>query len=334
MLIKVIAVQSQLGQRLSLEEKIHIFKQRPDFICLPEYCLVDSTAPDFARAALKSKENLQYLRELSAEFSACLIAGSIVEAEGDSLFNASYIYDNGEELGRYRKLSPVSGELERGILPGDQIFVATIDGIRVAILICADALNIALFEILGEREADIIFIPTTSPCRPGESKSEKHKRDNDIFLKGSQVSMAYIVKTCGVGDLFGKPRQGRSLITSPWGILKRVDYYSEMSPCILTELLDITELRDFRAKKKTHQLDRCNRKKRQERFSCLKIACRSINNCRRKICRHSSLYQNSPQDYRTTCHTHPAVSSEAQLSTVNPAPWRNLQYLRRILREA
>jgi len=65
--------------------------------------------------------------------------------------------------------------------------------------------------------------------------------------------MAYVVKTCGVGNLFGKPRQGRSLIAAPWGILKRVDYYSEMSPCILTEILDIAELRDFRAKKKTYQ---------------------------------------------------------------------------------
>ncbi len=253
MLVKITAVQSQLGQKLSLEEKIYIFKQKPDFICLPEYCLIDTAAPDFTRVALKSKENLQYLKALSAEFSACLIAGSIVEAEGDSLFNASYIYDNGEELGRYRKLSPVSGELERGILPGDKIFTTIIDDIKIGILICADALNITLFEILGEREVDIIFIPTTSLYRPGESKSEKHKRDNDIFLKGSRVSMAYVVKTCGVGNLFGKPRQGRSLITAPWGILKRVDYYSEMSPCILTEILDIAELRDFRAKKKTYQ---------------------------------------------------------------------------------
>ncbi len=255
MLIKVAAIQSQLGQRLTLEGKIHIFKQKPDFICLPEYCLIDMATPDFSRAALKSKENLQYLAGLSAEFSTSLIAGSIVEADGDSLYNTSYLYRNGVQLGRYRKLSPVSGELERGILPGDQIFTTEIDGIKVAILICADALNIALFEILGERNVDIIFIPTTSPYRPGESKSEKHKRDIDIFLKGSQASMAYIVKTCGVGNLFGRPRQGRSLIVAPWGILKRVDYYSEMSPCILTEILDISELRDFRGKKQNYQIN-------------------------------------------------------------------------------
>jgi len=249
MLVKVAAVQSQLGRKLSFEEKIHIFKQKPDFVCLPEYCLIDADVPDFARAALKSKDNLQDLQNLSADFSTCLIAGSVVEADGESLYNTSYLFDRGREMGRYRKLSPVSGELERGILPGDQIFTADIDGIKIAILICADALNIALFEILGKWETDIIFIPTTSPFRPEESKSEKHKRDNDIFLRGAQASMAYIVKTCGVGNLFGKPRQGRSLIVSPWKILKRVDIYSEMSPCILTEVLDIEELREFRKKR-------------------------------------------------------------------------------------
>ena len=33
MLIKIAAVQAELGQPLSLEEKIYIFKQRPDFVC-------------------------------------------------------------------------------------------------------------------------------------------------------------------------------------------------------------------------------------------------------------------------------------------------------------
>jgi predicted amidohydrolase len=250
MLVKVVAVQSLLGRKLSLEEKIHIFRQRPDFVCLSEYCLIDESIRDFVRAAMMAKENLRYLEELSQEFSTILIGGSIVEAEGDSLFNSSYLIARGKIMGRYRKLNPVSGELERGILPGDKIFTTIIDDIKIGILICADALNIGLFEILGQSNVDIIFIPTTSPYRPSESKSEKHKRDNDIYLKGAEISMAYVVKTCAVGNLFGKPRQGRSLIAAPWGIMNRVNYYSEMTPSILTAVLDIEELRDFRDKRR------------------------------------------------------------------------------------
>ncbi len=249
MLVKVAAVQSRLGSRLSLEERLYLFKQTPDFVCLPEYCLINESTPDFLRAALQVKDNLEYLRNLSDALNTSLIGGSVVEAEGDSLYNSSYLFDRGEILGRYRKLNPVSGEVARGILPGDKVFIETVDDVRIGLLICADALNINLFDILGKSEVDIIFLPTTSPYRPGESRSEKHKRDNDIYLKGAQAASAFVVKTCGVGSLFHKPLQGRSLIAAPWGILQRVDTYGEMDPCILSAILDISELREFRKKK-------------------------------------------------------------------------------------
>lgn len=250
MLIKVAAVQSRLGSPLSLESKLHIFKQRPDFVCLPEYCLVGPNEPDFSRSALGAKDNLEYLKTLSVEFSTCLIGGSVVEGGHDALYNSSYIFCRGESMGRYRKLNPVDGEMNKGILPGDKLYTVEIEATKIALLICADALNIELFRILGEREVDIIFIPTTSPLRPAESKSEKHKRDQDIYLAAARMACAYVVKTCAVGTLFGKPLQGRSLIASPWDIIKRVPYYAETDPTLLTAILDIDELREFRAKKR------------------------------------------------------------------------------------
>lgn len=248
MLIKVAAVQSRMGVPFTLEEKLHIFKQRADFVCLPEYYLVDETQEDFSRAAMVIKDNLDYLRTLSFEFDTCLIAGSVAEADGDAIYNSSYIFNRGDFVGRYRKLSPVDGEIRRGILPGDKIFTARIDDINIAVLICADALNQSLFDTIFEKEVDVIFIPTTSPYRPVERKAEKHRRDNDIYLSGSRRSAAYIVKTCGVGELFRKPLQGRSLIVSPWDFIKRIPEYAEHQPAVLTALLDIDELREFKKK--------------------------------------------------------------------------------------
>ncbi len=248
MLIKVAAVQGRMGVPFTLEEKLHIFKQRADFVCLPEYFLIDETQPDFSRAALVIKDNLEYLRTLSFEFDTCLIAGSVAEADGEALYNSSYIFNRGDLIGRYRKLSPVDGEIQRGILPGDKIFTTRIDDIKIAVLICADALNQSLFDSLFEEAVDIIFIPTTSPYRPAERKSEKHRRDNEIYLAGSRKAAAYIVKTCGVGNLFKKPLQGRSLIVSPWDFIKRVPEYAEHDPTVLTALLDIGELREFKKK--------------------------------------------------------------------------------------
>ena len=249
MLVKVVAVQSRLGQKLTLEEQLLIFKQRPDFTCLPEYSFIDESTPDFAHAAYPIDENLKYLRDLSEAFATCLIGGSVVEAEGDFLHNSSYVFNRGQFLGKYRKLNPVAGELKKGIIPGDGIFTTEVDAVKIGIMICADALNTNLFQTIAKDEVDIIFIPTTSPYRPDERTAEKFRRDNDIYVRASQISSSYIVKTCAVGSLFGRPLQGRSLIASPWGILRRVEPHAELSRRILTAVLDVDEIRDFRSKK-------------------------------------------------------------------------------------
>lgn len=249
MLVRVVAVQMELGRPLTLEEKLHLFKLRPDFVCLPEYFMVGHTLPDFARAALQIKENLDYIQRLSMELDTCLIGGSVVESDGDSLYNSSYIFHRGQVLGKYRKLNPVSGEIAKGILPGDKIFVREVDGVRIGLLICADALNPGLFELMALEQADIVFIPTTSPLKPAESKSEKQKRDRDIYVGGAMLANSFIVKTCAVGRLFGKPLQGRSLIAAPWGIESRVQFHDELERTAISAVLDIGGLREFRRKK-------------------------------------------------------------------------------------
>ncbi|MBN2227361.1 MAG: carbon-nitrogen hydrolase family protein [candidate division Zixibacteria bacterium] len=250
MLVLVIAVQSQLGERLSLEGKLHIFRRRPDFVCLPEYCLIHKDLPDFSRAALDIRENLKYLEYLSMEMDTCLIGGSVVEADRDALYNSAYVFQRGAVVGRYRKLNPVSGEISKGILPGDRVFTATVDGVKIGIMICADALNPGLFDVMARENIDIIFIPTTSPHRPAESKTEKHKRDNDIYVRGADSAGAFVVKTCAVGTLFEKPLQGRTLIAAPWGILGRVPIHQESERTMLSLVLDIDEIRDFRKKRR------------------------------------------------------------------------------------
>ena len=100
MLIKVVAFQGHMGEKLTLEEKIYIFKQRPDFICLPEYYMLDDTVDDYYRAALNKNEYLQYLSGLSDELSTCLIAGTVVEPNGNKLYNTSYVINRGRVIGR------------------------------------------------------------------------------------------------------------------------------------------------------------------------------------------------------------------------------------------
>ncbi len=248
MLVKVVAVQARIGKPLGLQEKIHIFKQRPDFVCLPEYYLLDDSIEDYHRAALRKVEFLKYLERLSDELSTCLIGGTVVEAEQDRLYNSCYIFNRGLALGRYRKRFPVRGERAAGISPGSQNLVLDFEGTKLAVMICGDVFYPEVFTELAAAEVDLIFVPTTSPFRPDDSLSRKRDRDNRYFISGAEVSGSYVVKVCGVGAVLDKSLQGRSLIAAPWGVVSRVDLGGENQERILTATLDISDLREFRLK--------------------------------------------------------------------------------------
>lgn len=244
-LVKIVAVQAQMGKRLSLEAKIHIFKQRPDFVCFPEYYLLDPDITDYQRAAVRQSDYLDYLNRLSDELQTCIVGGTVVEATHAALYNSAYLFDRGRELGVYRKRYPVPGELAKGIASGSANLVVEVDAVRVGMMICGDVFYPHLYDELRDERADIIFIPTTSLYRPDDSLSQKRRRDEKYFLSGASRAGAYVVKVCGVGQIFGRALQGRSLIAAPWGILQQTSMFEESQERMLTATLDIAEVREF-----------------------------------------------------------------------------------------
>jgi len=247
-LIKVVVVQARMGCRLSLPDMIHIFKQRPDFVCLPEYWLLDETVGDFHRAALRFHEYLEYLSRLSEELATCVIAGTVVAAENESLYNTCPVILRGSVLGLYRKRHPVQGEGAKGIRPGSENLVIDVGGTRVGVMICGDVFHEELYDEMRREGADIVFVPTTSPYRPDDTIAAKKQRDQKYFIDGSRRAGAYVAKTCGVGKLFERPLQGRSLVAAPWGVLSRIGYDEEENQRIMMVTLDIGDIRDFRTK--------------------------------------------------------------------------------------
>ena len=248
MLTKVVSIQAAMGHRLTLEEKLHVLKQRPDFVCLSEYCLVDGSVTDYHQAADRYAEYLAYFKKLSSELSACLIAGTLVEREDDRLYNTSYVIDRGTVLGTYRKRYPVPGELQKGISAGNRLLRLTVDDVRIGVLICGDVFYPELYDEMGQAGVDVVFVPTTSLYRPDDSLSQKRDRDRKYFIDGAERTGAYVVKVCGVGSIFGRPLQGRSLVTAPWGMLDQVSQFEESEPRMLSVTLDIAEVREFRSK--------------------------------------------------------------------------------------
>lgn len=241
--VTVVLYQQKLLGKIPDEDLSLIASLHPDFLCLPEHFFVTPSVQSFREVALSWEVHLSTLREISVALSCSLIGGTLIQALGERLHNVSYLLDKGEVIGRVMKLSPTSREQEGGISPGTEIPLFEVRGIKVGILICADVLSPENFAELGRRGSQLIFVPTVSPFRPGETVEEKFSRDEEIFVQGARKSNSYVVKACAVGSIFGRKVQGRSLVASPQGILLRVPPEKEQESQILSITLSLEELK-------------------------------------------------------------------------------------------
>lgn len=252
MLRKVVIVQCEVGRELSLDENLTIFKQKPDFVILPEYFNADPKFRDTGHNSLNISKHLKYCGVLAERFETILIAGTAIESDGNKFYNTCYIFNGSDIAGKYRKTNPTENERINQISPGKNQTLIDIKGLRISILICADVLNPGNFDCLRDLRPDIVFIPTTSPYKAKENEKDKFARDKNIFVDGAQRCGAYIIKCCAVGELWGGKLQGRSLVAAPWGVLNRVAPQDEDKERIISTTLDIDELREFRAKQSIH----------------------------------------------------------------------------------
>lgn len=246
MMITVTAMQLPLGRGVTLEDKLHLLRRRPDFLCLPEYSFVRPTDHDYADGDAQLDDRLTGLANLSRELGCVVIGGTLPHPVDGGYANITTVFNRGAVVGSYQKVNPYGREEQRGIIAGREFRVFDAEGVRVGVLICADVLSKDSFAAMERLGAEVIFVPTVSPFREADTVFEKDRRDASIFVAGAQKARAYVVKTCGVGTIFGHRLQGRSGIFAPWGIISRVTPDREDKKLTLTSLLDIDEIREFK----------------------------------------------------------------------------------------
>ena len=233
MKIRVAACQQKLDDPLSGKTISELQQFQPDFICLPEHYPLAFEIQNLEQAANQFPERKNYLREISQKLDTVLVGGTLTEKTSDGFYNTCYVFNRGQEAGFYRKVNPTSREQSAGVRPGNEFKIFEINNLRVGVLICADVLFPASFSKLAALGCQIIFVPTASPYRQGESVEEKFERDRLIFLEGAKAAGAPLIKTCGVGTTFGHRIQGRSLIVTPEKIVARADPHQEDSSLTL-----------------------------------------------------------------------------------------------------
>lgn len=224
-------------------------EKKADFIVLPEMFNCPYENEKFIEYCEVESESttLRQISKLAGENNIYILAGSIPEKEGKNLYNTSYLFDkNGEIIAKHRKIHlfdiDVEGEIyfkESDVLTaGNSFTIAETEFCKIAIGICYDIRFPELARIAALEGAKIIFYPgafnlTTGPAH-WELLFRTRALDNQLYCIGVAPALN---KEANYNSF------GHSIITNPWGEIKKEASYE---PALIIEDIDLEEIEKVR----------------------------------------------------------------------------------------
>lgn len=181
---------------------------------LPEYHLTSWVPddPSFINACADSATYLQKYQGLAKELKICIVPGTIVEAEGESLQNIAYfISSDGEISGRYQKKNlwhPERRHLVSSAHEPHEAFDTPLG--RVGLLICWDLAFPEAFRELIADGAKIICVPTFWSMRDVSDEGYALNPDGEAMFLNSTVVTRAFENTCAIVfvNAGGPPEKG------------------------------------------------------------------------------------------------------------------------------
>lgn len=224
-------------------------EKKADFIVLPEMFNCPYENEKFIEYCEVESESttLRQISKLAGENNVYILAGSIPEKEGENLYNTSYLFDkNGEIIAKHRKIHlfdiDVEGEIyfkESDVLTaGNSFTIAETEFCKIAIGICYDIRFPELARIAALEGAKIIFYPgafnlTTGPAH-WELLFRTRALDNQLYCIGVAPALN---KEANYNSF------GHSIITNPWGEIKKKASYE---PALIIEDIGLEEIEKVR----------------------------------------------------------------------------------------
>jgi len=201
-----------------------IAEEGPDLVALPEMFTLLTDDDDAKRAGadeIPGGESYGLLQELAARHGIVLHGGSLIERDGDELFNTTVVFDReGRELARYRKLhlfditTPDGREFRESATFGRGARVVTYDalGTRFGCSICYDLRFAELYLQLARDGAAVILVPSNFTLQTGKDHWE-------VLLRARAIETQTYVLAPAQWGRYGEGRYayGHSLIADPWG---------------------------------------------------------------------------------------------------------------------
>jgi deaminated glutathione amidase len=196
-----------------------------DLAALPEVWPRQGSAREIREAAEPVPgPRTDRLSELAARRRMWVHGGSVLERDGERIFNTTVLFDrSGELVATYRKIHLFDAD-PPGAVPsressvfsaGDQIVTGETEFGRVGLSICYDLRFPELYRALAVRGATILFVPAAFRFETGVDHWEPLLRARAI------EDQAFVVAAAQWGS-WGPPGRerrnfGHSLVADPWG---------------------------------------------------------------------------------------------------------------------
>lgn len=218
--MKVASIQFEMGDRSkaeNIEYALARLDQTPavDLILLPEIWPCGFFAFDRYAADSEPLDGpiVTAFRQKARERRCHMVMGSLVEREGDRLFNTTvFIGPGGDIIARYRKihLFGYQSDETRLLTPGQEIVVADTPWGRAGFATCYDLRFPELFRCMVDRGAEIFLIPSAWPLARIEAWR--------LFNRArAHENLAFLVSCNCAGENLGKRYGGHSMVVDPWG---------------------------------------------------------------------------------------------------------------------
>ncbi len=216
-----------------------------DVIALPEVFALRGSDQEYRDSAQSIQGPLvNFMSSMAHRHNAWVLAGSIMEAAGQGVYNTSVLVNRrGEVHASYRKIHLFEAEIESGQViresdtytAGDSPVMADLDGWQCGMAICYDVRFPELFRLYSSRGAHLFFIPANFTQRTGKDHWE-------ILLRARAIeNQCFVIapNQCGTNPRTQVESYGHSMIIGPWGdILARI----EEGEKAVTVTLDIHQL--------------------------------------------------------------------------------------------
>ncbi len=212
-----------------------------DLILLPEFFNTGIDNKSFIELAEEesNSETINFFSEIAIKYSTNIVMGTIIEKDGEKLYNTSYFIDrHGNIAGKYRKMhlfNYFGGNEGECLSPGDEIVVLETDIGKLGMSICFDIRFPLLFNKLLKKGAEIIVCPAAWAADWVHTWEISNQA---LALQNA----AYFVSCTGCGDA-GYLLAGNSMIVDPYGnIVEKMG----LQESVLYKTIDLNVVKELR----------------------------------------------------------------------------------------